>query len=161
VKLKSLLINLSADIANDALLLQEFIKENRTSDGRALKEYAHAELLERQRKLSEAIAVLENLIDTEATSPLVDHAMLKLGQSEEKLGAPMRALAMYQKLIFDHPESILRDQAQLGIGEIYQFSLNDKQKAIAAYQELLEKYPSSPYLDEVRKRIRQLRGDAL
>jgi outer membrane protein assembly factor BamD (BamD/ComL family) len=80
---------------------------------------------------------------------------------ERKLGAPERALSIYQKLILDHPESILRDEAQFGIGEIYQFTLNDKQKAIAAYQELLEKYPSSLYLDEVRKRIRQLRGDAL
>jgi tetratricopeptide (TPR) repeat protein len=161
VKLKTLLTNLSADIANDALLLQEFIRDHRTTDEHALKEYAHAELLERQRKLSEAIAVLQNLIDTEAASPLVDDAMLNLGRLERKLGAPMRALSIYQKLIFDHPESILRDQAQLGIGEIYQFSLNDKQKAIAAYQELLEKYPSSLYLDEVRKRIRQLRGDVL
>lgn len=161
VKLKSLLTNLSADVANDALLLQEFIKDHRTSDGHALKEYAHAELLERQRKFSEAIAVLENLIETDATSPLVDDAMLKLGQLERKLGAPERALSIYQKLILDHPESILRDEAQLGIGEIYQFTLNDKQKAIAAYQELLEKYPNSLYLDEVRKRIRQLRGDAL
>jgi tetratricopeptide (TPR) repeat protein len=161
VKLKSLLTNLSADIANDALLLQEFIKEHRTSDGHALREYAHAELLERQRKFSEAVAVLENLINTDAASPLVDDAMLKTGQVERKLGAPERALSIYQKLIFDHPESILRDEAQLGIGEIYQFSLKDKQKAIAAYQELLEKYPTSLHLDEVRQRIRQLRGDAL
>jgi tetratricopeptide (TPR) repeat protein len=161
VKLKGLLVDLSADIANDALLLQEFIRDHRTRDGHALEDYAHAGLLERQRRFSEAIAVLQNLIDTDAASPLVDDAMLKLGRLERELGAPMRALSIYQKLIFDHPESILRDEAQLGIGEIYQFSLNDKQKAIAAYQELLEKYPTSLYLDEVRKRIRQLRGDAL
>jgi tetratricopeptide (TPR) repeat protein len=161
VKLKGLLTNLSADIANDALLLQQFIKEHQTRDGQALKEYAHAQLLERQRKFSEAIAALENLIDTGASSPLADDAMLKLGQLERKLGHATRALSVYQRLIVDHPESILRDEAQLGIGEIYQFSLNDKQKAIAAYQELLEKYPSSLYLDEVRKRVRQLRGDAL
>jgi tetratricopeptide (TPR) repeat protein len=161
VKLKSLVTNLSADIANDALLLQEFIKEHRTRDGLALKEYARAELLERQRKFSEAITVLEKLIDTETTAPLVDDAMLKLGQLERKLGQPMRALSIYQRLIVEHPESILLDEAQLGIGEIYESSLNDRQKAIAAYRELLEKHPDSLHLDEVRKRIRQLRGDAL
>lgn len=161
VKLNSLVGNLSADIANDALLLQGFIKEHRTKNEVVLKKYADAELLERERKLSEAAAILEKLINTETGSPIVDDALLKLGQLERKMGDPMHALSTYQRLITEHPESILRDEAQFGIGEIYQLALKDKQKAIAAYEELLEKYPNSLYLDEVRKRIRQLRGDAL
>jgi tetratricopeptide (TPR) repeat protein len=161
VKLNSLLSNLSADFANDALDLQEFIKEHRTSNELVLKEYAHAEFLERQRKLSEAVAILEKLISTEASSPIVDDALLKLGQLQRRMGDPIHALSTYQRLITEHPESILRDEAQFAIGEMYQLELKDKQKAIAVYEELLEKYPNSLYLDEVRKRIRQLRGDAL
>jgi tetratricopeptide (TPR) repeat protein len=161
VKLNSLVANLSADIANDALLLQGFIKEHRTKNETALKEYAHAGLLDRERKLSEATTILENIISTETGSPIVDDALLKLGQLESKMGDPMRALSTYQKLITEHPESILRDEAQFDIAEIYQLALKDKQKAIAAYEELLEKYPTSLYLDEARKRIRELRGDIL
>jgi tetratricopeptide (TPR) repeat protein len=160
VKLNSLLTNLSADFANDALVLDEFIKEHRTKNEVVLKEYSHAELLERQRKLSEAVATLEKLISTEASSSIVDDALLKLGQLQRRMGDPMNALSTYGRLITDHPESILKDEAQLGIGEIYQIDLKDKQKAIAAYEEMLEKYPNSLYLDEARKRIRQLRGDA-
>jgi tetratricopeptide (TPR) repeat protein len=161
VKLNKLATNLSADIANDALLLQGFIKEHQTKNELVLKEYARAEFLERQRKLSEAAAILEKLISTETSSPIVDDALLKLGELQRKMGDPMHALSAYQRLITEHPESILRDEAQFGIGEIYQLELKDKQRAIAAYEELLEKYPTSLYLDEVRKRIRQLRGDAL
>jgi outer membrane protein assembly factor BamD (BamD/ComL family) len=161
VKLNNLAVNLSADIANDALLLKGFIKEHRTKNELVLKEYARAEFLERQRKLSEAAAILEKLISTETGSPIVDDALLKLGQLQRKMGDPMHALSTYQRLITEHPESILNDEAQFGIGEIYQLALKDKQKAIATYEELLEKYPTSLYLDEVRKRIRQLRGDAL
>jgi tetratricopeptide (TPR) repeat protein len=161
VKLNSLVGNLSADIANDALLLQGFIKEHGAKNKVVLKEYADAELLERGRKLSEASAVLEKLISTETGSPIVDDALLKLGQLESKMGDPMHALSTYQRLITEHPESILRDEAQFGIAEIYQLALKDKQKAIAAYEELLESYPNSLHLDEARKRIRQLRGDVL
>jgi tetratricopeptide (TPR) repeat protein len=161
VKLNSLVSNLSADIANDAILLQGFIKEHRTKNEVVLKEYARAELLERQRKLSEAAAILEKLVSIETSSPIADDALLKLGELQRKMGDPMRALSTYQRLVTEHPESILRDEAQFAIGEIYEQVLKDKQKAIVAYEELLEKYPTSLYLDEVRKRIRQLRGDAL
>ena len=161
VKLNSLLSNLSGDYANDALSLQEFIKEHRTRNELVLKEYVHAELLERQRKLSEAAAILEKLISTEAGSPIVDDALLKLGQLQRKMGNPTHALSTYQRLVNEHPESILRDEAQLGIGAIYEFLLKDKQKAITAYQSLLENYPNSLLLDEARKRIRRLRGDVL
>ncbi|MEK6570486.1 MAG: tetratricopeptide repeat protein, partial [Bacteroidota bacterium] len=160
-KLKGLLGNLSADIANDALLLQEFIKEHRAGNELVLKEYAHAELLERQRKFSEAVAILERLISTAAGTPIVDDALLRVAQLQAKMGDPRRALSTYDRLITEHPESILRDKAQFSIAEIYQYTLKEKQKAIGAYQELLEKYPNSLFLDEVRKRIRELRGDNL
>lgn len=161
VKLKGLLGNLSADIANDVLILQEFIKEHRTGNPLGLKEYARAELLQRQRKLSEAKVLLEQLIASSTKSPIVDDALLKVGQLETKIGDVRRALSTYEKLILEHPESILRDKAQLSIGEIYEYYLKDSQKAIVAYQTLLENYPNSLFLDEARKRIRRLRGDVL
>jgi len=160
-KLDRLIGNLAADITNDALLLQQFIKEHRTREESLLKDYAHAELLERQRKFSEASALLDQLIGASSSAPIVDDALLKLARLQTKMGSATRALAVYEKLIREHPESILLDRAQLGIGEIYHYILKDKPKAIAAYQELLEKYPNSLFLDEVRKRIRRLRGDAL
>ncbi len=160
-KLDRLIGNLRADITNDALQLQQLIKEHRTRDESGLKEYARAGFLERQRKFSEASALLEQIIGASSNAPIVDDALLNLGQLQTRIGNTARALGVYEKLINEHPESILRDKAQLGIAEIYQYVLKDKQKAIAAYQELLEKYPNSLYLDNVRKRIRELRGDNL
>jgi tetratricopeptide (TPR) repeat protein len=163
VKLNQLLNNLTTDIANDALLLQQFIKEHSplAKNPQFLKDFAHAELLKRQRKFSEASAVLEQLSTTSSSSPIIDDVLLALGELQTKLGNPRRGISFYEKLIFDHPESILRDKAQFSIGEVYQFRLKDTQKAIAAYQTLLENYPNSLFLDEARKRIRQLRGDNL
>jgi tetratricopeptide (TPR) repeat protein len=160
-RLTGLLGNLSADIANDALLLSQFIKEHLTGNPSTLREYARADLLERQRKFSEATAVLEELLSMPSNSPIVDDVLLKLGHLQATVGDPRGALSTYEKLIVDHPESILRDKAQFNIAEIYELSLKDKQKAIGAYHTLLEQYPNSLYLDEARKRIRQLRGDNL
>lgn len=160
-KLDSLVRNLNADIANDALSLQQFIKEHRAREESLLKEYAYAELLERQRKFSEAVSILQKLISVSPTARIADDALLKMGQLQTKMGDPQGGLSTYRKLIAEYPESILRDKAQFSIGEIYQFVLRDKAKAILAYHELLEKHPNSLFLDEARKRVRQLRGDSL
>ena len=152
---------LSDDEANDALLLLHFIKENQAGYTGALREYARAALLERQKKFSEAIPVLSSLVQAFADAPLVENALIKKAELSVVVGQNNEALTSYQKLLSDCPKSIFRDRAQFGIGEVYQFQLKDKEKAIHAYEELLASYPNSLLIEQARKRIRELRGDVL
>mgnify|MGYP001615168854 CR=1 FL=1 len=152
---------LSADESNDALLLLHFIKENQSGFAEALKEYARAELLSRQKKFSEAIAVLTSTIQTFPDSPLVDDALIQKAELSIAVKQYSGAVLSYQKLLADYPKSILRDKAQFGLGELYQMQLKDKEKAIQAYEEVLAAYPHSLLVEEARTRIRMLRGDAL
>jgi len=152
---------LSDDESNDALLLLHFMKENQAGYSDALKEYAHAALLERQKRFSEAIPVLASIVQAFADAPCVDNALIKKAELSIVVGKSNEALAAYQKLLSDYPKSIFRDKAQFGIGEVYQFQLKDKEKAIHAYEELLTLYPNSLLIEQARKRIRELRGDVL
>jgi tetratricopeptide (TPR) repeat protein len=152
---------LSADESNDALLLLHFIKENQSGFAEALKEYARTELLSRQKKFSEAIAVLTSAIQTFPDSPLVDDALIQKAELSIAVKQYSGAVLSYQKLLADYPKSILRDKAQFGLGELYQMQLKDKEKAIQAYEEVLAAYPHSLLVEEARTRIRILRGDVL
>jgi tetratricopeptide (TPR) repeat protein len=153
--------NLKTDESNDALLLQYFVTENKIQFPEAIKQYAHAELLARQNKLSEAIQELSSIIDIYPTSPLADDVLLKKAEYSILLKQYNEALSSYEKLLTEYKESIEKDKTQFKIGELYQYHLLDKQKAIAAYEVILEKYPFSLFTEQARKRIRQIRGDSI
>lgn len=152
--------NVGTDLANDALQLQYFIQENRTAAPAALRDFAEAELLMRQNKLSESLLRFQELVKKYPSVPLVDDAILKIGELQTHLGRFQEALASY-RAILTMSTSIVRDRAQMKIAELYELKLKDKQKAIEAYEELLVKFPTSLHAEEARKRIRQLRGDAI
>ncbi len=159
--LQPLTENLKADESNDALILQYFVTENKFQFQEALKQFSRAELLARRFKMSEAINEFSSIIDSYPAAPLADDALLKKADYSIQLKKFDDALTTYQKLLAEYKESIERDKAQFKIGELYQFHLHDKQKAIVAYEVILEKYPFSLFAEEARKRIRQLRGDAI
>ena len=127
----------------------------------ALTEYATAELLMRQRKYSEALVHLQTIITKYPGSTLTDDATLKTGELDLLLNNIDSALAVFRTVADEMPTSILRDRAQMRIAEVYERRLKDRPKAIEAYEQLLVRFPASLYVEEARKRIRVLRGDAL
>jgi tetratricopeptide (TPR) repeat protein len=159
--LEPLTKNLKADESNDALLLQYFMTENRLQFADGLKQYAGAELLARQLKLNESVNAFRSVIDLYPTAPLADETLLKIAEYSIRLKRFPDALDAYRKLLEDYKESIELDRTQFRIGELFQYHMVDKQKAIAAYETVLEKYPFSLFVEEARKRIRQLRGDSI
>ncbi len=159
--LKPLTENLRADESNDALILQYFITENKFQFPDALKQFARAELLSRQGKVSEAVKEFSSVLDLYPTAPLADDALLKIAENSIKLKQYISALSAYQKLLEEYKESTERDRTLFKVGELYQFNLSEKQKAIASYEVILEKYPFSLFAEEARKRIRLLRGDSI
>jgi tetratricopeptide (TPR) repeat protein len=159
--LQPLTQNLKADETNDALLMQYFISENQFHYLNALKEYAQAELLARQVKVSEAVNKFAAIVDAYPDAPLADDAVLKMAEYQIHLRQYNNALVSYQRLLDDFKLSAEKDKTYFKIGELYQLYLNDKPKAVKAYEMILEKYPFSLFVEEARKRIRLLRGDAI
>ncbi|MCX6145339.1 MAG: tetratricopeptide repeat protein [Ignavibacteriales bacterium] len=153
--------NLANDLANDALQLLYFIQGNKEAGQEALAEFARADLLVRQRKYSEALALFESVTKRFAVTPLLDNAMMRTGDLHLLLNKPDSALMVFSRIINDLPTSILRDRAQMRIGEVYEGRLKDKKKAIEAYEAVLAHYPTSLFVEEARKRIRILRGDSI
>ncbi len=161
VMLGGLIRNTNSDVANDAIALQTFIQENIQTDRSVLQVFAQADLLRRQRKYLDALALYQSIIQKYPKSGLVDDAAMRIGDIYTLLGRYTEAVASYEHMLTEYPESISLDRALMKIGEVYQSGLKDPARAIAAYQKLLEQFPSSIYLNEARKRIRQLRGDTI
>lgn len=159
--LQGLTKNAAENITNDALDLLLFIQENVRADSTALIAFAKADLLQRQRKLSEALAADEQIRSRYAQTPLIDETLMNIGDILTTMGRYTEAIASYDSLIAGFPESIVLDRAMMKIGRIYQAGLKDPAKATAEYQQLLVKYPNSIYASEARKTIRTLRGDSL
>ncbi len=160
-KLADLTRNPTSDAANDALGLQIFIQENTASGDAAIKEFAQAALLQRQRKLSEAAGRFESILKTYAGTPLIDETLIQIGAAYTQMRRYKEAASMFERLAAEYPESIVLDQSLIQLGQIYALGLKDVPRAIAAYQQLLEKFPNSIYVSEARKHIRELRGDTL
>jgi tetratricopeptide (TPR) repeat protein len=160
--LESITSNLKADYANDALALLAFLQENQATTVAALKDFARADFLSRQRKNTEAIPIFLDVIKRFPQALLVDDALMKVGALQAQARLFTDAIASYERLIAEFGQtSIALDRARYNIAEIYQFGLHDTPKAIAAYERLLAEYPQSLLVAQARKRIRQLRGDAL
>lgn len=161
-RLGSITMNLKADETNDALLLQSFLQENSLTAVPALSEYAHSEFLARQRKNTEAVAVLQGVITKYPQAILADEALLRVAELQADAGQYAEAIASYGRLLADFKEtSKTLDRAEFRIGEVYQYGLKNTAKAIEAYEHLLADHPHSLLTTEARKRIRLLRGDAL
>lgn len=160
-KLQTLATNVATDLANDALQLQYFIQENKSTFPAALKAFAEADLLVRQNKHSEALQRFKEIIQLYPLALLVDDAVMRTGELSLKLKQVDEALAAFKKVAQEMPTSIYRDFAQFRIAEVYENVLMDKQKAIETYELVLSHYPNSMYAQEARKRVRLLRGDNL
>lgn len=158
--LRALSVNLKSDETNDALQLLYFIEENRTAVD-ALREFARADLLVRQRKFTEAQTRYRALVERFPSAALVDDAVFRVAELDLLLSHPADALIVLQNIVTGMPTSVLRDRAQMRIAETYERFLKHKEKAVEAYEQLLERFPTSLFVEEARKRIRALRGEIL
>jgi TolA-binding protein len=157
--LEPLIENSDRDIANDALTLITFVQRYRKPGEEPLKRYAEAEYYVRQRRVSEAVTLFEDIITTFPESELRDHAMLRAAELYEELRQPKKAEEQYLALINGIEDSILRDRAMYQAGQLYEETLKDHARAMELYQRILEAYPYSQYGDEARARILSLRKE--
>ncbi|CAM1369941.1 TolA-binding protein [Tenacibaculum sediminilitoris] len=148
-------------IANDAADLFLTISDNEPKDSTdtGLKEYAKADLLTYQNKTDEAITILNNLITNYKGQPIEDEALFKQAQLFIKKKQYDQAILNYDKIITLDPKGIYVDDAYYNLAEVYNYELNNSEKAKEYYQKIIFDHPASIYLVEARKKYRKLRGD--
>lgn len=160
--LDSISLNIRNDHANDALDLRALLEENMAQAPAALALFGRAEFLARQRKNSEAIGVLTDLVGRFPRVALVDDALLRAAALSARAGLYDSAIAAYDRLLTEFREQCrVPDRALFLRAAVLQFGKRQPAEAAAGYERLLIEHPSSVFAGEARKRIRQLRGDTL
>jgi len=160
-------------IANDAVDLYLKILDNEPVDSipSGLKQLAKAELLAYQNKDEEALAMVETLFNgTSATENesktnvnpgdvIYDDALFFKAKLYKKLKRFDDAILSYEKIVAADNQGILTDDVYYEMAELYNYHLNDIEKAKEYYQKIIFDFPSSIYLVDARKKFRKLRGD--
>ncbi|NIM98667.1 MAG: tetratricopeptide repeat protein [candidate division Zixibacteria bacterium] len=143
---------------NNSLERTILIGEHQDLDRPLLATFAEALLEKAQGKTESAISKLDGLISAKAEklSDLAQMEKAKIYKEEKKYSESLKAL---NKLLEEYPQSFLCPQAQMMVGDLYNYHLNDRNKAIEAYQKLLKEYDRSVYVDQVRDRLRELKAE--
>jgi tetratricopeptide (TPR) repeat protein len=150
-------------ISNDAINLSLLITDNFGLDSnyQAMNWFAKADLLIEQHQYTEAFSLFDSIITTYPYHSLGDEILLRKSKAMQLQGEWTKAIAYLEELLKYHGTDILADDALFQLGDIYQFQLNDPEKAAEFYKKILFEYKGSLYGIEARKRYRELRGDKL
>lgn len=162
-QLKILKSSTSQLIANDALDLMLLITDNKYEDSTqtALKLYAKADLLAYQNKTTDAIALLDVVLNEHRGKTIEDQALFKQAQLFEKTKEYHKAENNYLSIITNFSDDILADDAYFYLAELYRTKLDQPEKAQAHYEKIIFNYQDSIFFVEARKNYRMLRGDAI
>ena len=124
-----------------------------------LEMYAHADLLYLQHKDEETILTLDSIIELYPGHSLQDEIYFKKYEIAYRDKNYEEEQIYLEKIIEIFPFDILADKAIYRLAELYDNQYNDPDKASELYESILMNYPNSLYVDEARKRYREIRGD--
>lgn len=148
-------------IANDALDLSVFIMDNlnldTTSD--AISLYASAEMLVLQNRFDEAFLKLDTLARDFPEHSLQDDILYLKARIWEKQRDYQKAIPLYEEVAEKYKDDIRADNSLFALAQIYEFRLNDPEKAKGIYEKIFLDYSGSVFAVDARKRFRILRGD--
>ena len=158
-------------IANDAVALFLKITDNEPVDSipSGLKQLARAELLSYQNKNEEALVELENLFTSKNIlvnglvpgEVIYDDVLFFQAKLCIKQKRYEEAILSLEKIIAADNQGFLTDDVYYQMAELYNYNLNDIEKAKEYYQKIVFEHSSSIYLVEARKKFRELRGDTI
>jgi len=151
----------SRKISNDAIDLSLLIQNNLFEDstGNALGAYAAAELLVFQNRYDDAEEKMDSLAEITEAQFLMDEILWLRSDINLKKNEFSKAAANLEILISVYDNRALEDDAIFRLANLYQYHLNQEEKAKNLYQKILLEYPESLYAAEARKRFRNIRGD--
>ena len=153
--------NTATDVANDAIALKVLLMENKGPDSLStpMRQYAHAVLLQRQGRATEALDSLDALLAVNPAHPIADEAVIARVGALRALGRTDEALAALEAFPTRFEGSYLAERALFLTGEVQERDRGDAAAAQAAYTAFLARYPGSLLAPEARARVRRLRGD--
>ena len=153
--------NTTRNISNDAISLGMLIIDNTALDTTDLvmQEFADIELLIFQNKRLQAKTELEKMLLKYPHHSITDEVYFSLSKLALDLGNETEAIGYLDQILATYKYDILSDDAAFKKAEIYDYHLQDAEKAKQLYQEFLVEYQGSMYAAEARKRFRFLRGD--
>ncbi|GAB4495213.1 MAG: hypothetical protein OHK0019_23660 [Saprospiraceae bacterium] len=148
-------------IANDALDLSVFIMDNLNLDttAEAISLYSAAEMLVFQNRFEEAFLKLDTLRRNFPEHSLQDDILYLEAQVYEKKRDYAKAAALYQEVADKYKDDIRADNSLYNLAQLYEFKMNDPEKAKALYEKIFMDYSGSVFAVDARKRFRILRGD--
>lgn len=148
-------------IANNAMELSLLISDNLALDTITLplEMYATADLLYLQNKDSLAILTLDSISMNYPGHSLQDEIYFKKYEIAYRKHEFDIARDYLENILSLYGDDLLADKAAFLLAELYVTEYEDLEKASELYQLILNDYPNSLYVDEARKRFRELRGD--
>lgn len=145
-------------IANDAMNLSILITDNLGLDSNytAMEQFAQADLLLEQHKYDSAFQLYDTIIDIFPDHNLKDDILMRKADAHIFNAEWDKAIEKLDKLVADHADDILADDALYKLGKIYEDQLFDKEKAKEYYFRIMKEYPGSLFSTKARKRYRSL-----
>ncbi len=145
--------------ANDAMELSLLIGNNLNLDTTAvpLTMFARADLLFFQNRKEEAMIVLDGLTELYPYHTLVDDILFRKAKIEIDQQNYSLAAEYLESMVTDFSYELLADDALYLLAEIYNYHLDQKEKARDLYKEMLTKHPGSVFIDDSRTKYRELR----
>ncbi|MEJ2634467.1 MAG: tetratricopeptide repeat protein [Calditrichia bacterium] len=145
------------DATNDALALQMKISQAKKTP-EVLDRLSEADLLIYQRKKSEAVKKLGEIVSVNSVSPLIkSDTYLRMEQLSLDLKEIPQALDFSARAIQDSALVKYADQHMFLMATVLENQLNKPQEAFKIYQQLLENYPNSLVADQARERMKFIR----
>lgn len=145
-------------IANDAIALSQLISDNTTLDTSytAMKKYAEAEFLIYQKKETEALSKLDDLLRNHPSHSLIDEVYFKKYEIYKQQGETEKAFENLEIITRDYSDSLLADKALLEKGKIYELQKNYSQ-ASECFKKIITDYPDSIFSVKARQHLNKLR----
>ncbi len=145
--------------ANDAMELSLLIGNNLNLDTTAipLTMFAKADLLFFQNKNKEAIVILDSLIDIYPYHTLIDNVLFRKAKIEINQQNYTKAAKYLDQIVTNFSYELLADNALFMLAELYNYNLNEQEKAKGLYKDMLTQHPGSVFIDESRGKYRELR----
>ena len=93
--------------------------------------------------LDQAVGHFKAFLEKFAQDPKAPEALNKLAALAQQQGQMQEAIAYYERVLADYPDSGRGDEAQFMIAFIYEEYVGDVERARLAYQRVIALYPNS------------------
>ena len=117
------------------------------------KYFIKSEFYRKQKNVGDAINELVYLIKNYPESKIVSLAILRLSLFHHKVGEYKESLK-YSSLL---KNTEFEDQGIILSGQIFQYNLNEPDKALSNYMRIINEFPQSIFFEPIRFHVREMR----